>query len=80
MEQATIAKKGSYKVDLKKDQVYLFCTCGKSSNQPFCDMNAHKGTGFKPQKFSVTEDGSYFLCGCKQSKNKPFCDATHKTL
>ena len=80
MDKPTIAQKAPYKVELKAGEKYLFCTCGKSSEQPFCDKNSHKTTNFKPQVFSVEKDGSYHLCGCKQTGNKPFCDGTHNKL
>ena len=31
---------------------YWWCTCGKSSKQPFCD-GSHKGTSFTPEKFKL---------------------------
>ena len=67
------------KVSLEKGADYYFCTCGKSSNQPFCN-GSHKGTSFVPKKFSSAEGGDAYLCQCKQSKNKPYCDGTHKSL
>jgi CDGSH-type Zn-finger protein len=33
---------------------YYYCTCGMSANQPFCD-SSHKGSLFKPIKFSLDE-------------------------
>jgi len=80
MDKPTIAQKKPYPVDLKAGVKYLFCTCGKGNNQPFCDLNSHKGTGLAPKTFTVEKDGTYHLCGCKHSSNKPFCDGTHKTL
>ncbi|MEI6413514.1 MAG: CDGSH iron-sulfur domain-containing protein, partial [Pseudomonadota bacterium] len=55
---------------------YLWCACGRSKNQPFCD-NSH-GTSCVPVKFSLTEPTEVWLCGCKTSSNKPFCDGSHK--
>jgi CDGSH-type Zn-finger protein len=49
-QHPTIAKKGPIKVDLKQDETYFWCTCGKSEKQPFCD-GKHKGTEYKPLKF-----------------------------
>ena len=34
-------------VDVLEGKSYYWCTCGKSSNQPFCD-GSHKETTFKP--------------------------------
>ncbi|QSJ20529.1 CDGSH iron-sulfur domain-containing protein [Nostoc sp. UHCC 0702] len=58
---------------------YLWCSCGYSSNQPFCN-GAHKGTEFKPIKFEITEKKPVALCQCKYTNNAPFCDGYHKNL
>jgi hypothetical protein len=34
------------------DKIYRWCSCGQSLKQPFCD-NSHKGTSYKPFKFTV---------------------------
>ena len=34
-------------VEVEKDKSYYWCSCGKSSKQPFCD-GSHKGTEFTP--------------------------------
>jgi len=45
-----------------------------SRDQPFCDAS-HKGTSFKPVKFSLDEKSEKLhLCGCKLSSQAPFCD------
>ena len=56
-----------------------YCTCGESSNKPYCD-GSHKGTGFSPEIIELTEDKKVAWCGCKHSKKGSFCDGTHKTL
>jgi len=33
---------------------YYWCSCGKSSNQPFCD-GSHKGSSFSPMAVEITE-------------------------
>lgn len=63
-------------VELKAGKEYYFCTCGSSSNQPFCD-GSHAGTDFAPKSFTANEDGEAYLCQCKQTANAPFCDGTH---
>jgi CDGSH-type Zn-finger protein len=55
---------------------YLYCKCGFSKNQPFCD-GSHHGTKFKPEKFSIKRDGDYKLCNCKLNKKGVFCDNSH---
>lgn len=39
---------------------YFWCTCGQSSNQPFCN-GAHAGTEFTPMKFAL-EGKSRWRC------------------
>jgi CDGSH-type Zn-finger protein len=58
---------------------YLWCSCGKSKNQPFCD-SSHMGTGLFPVPFKIDVKKEVYLCQCKQTKNKPFCDSTHRSL
>lgn len=69
----------SITVPLTKGENYLWCACGKSKTQPFCD-GSHHGTKFKPQKFTVKRTGDVKLCNCKKSKRTPFCDDTHLNL
>ena len=76
--QPNIAAKMSVKLELDPGD-YYFCTCGKSANQPFCD-GAHKGTGFRPVLFSLSEKKSVSLCQCKQTSRQPFCDGTHSKI
>jgi sterol desaturase/sphingolipid hydroxylase (fatty acid hydroxylase superfamily)/CDGSH-type Zn-finger protein len=55
---------------------YLYCTCGFSKNQPFCD-GSHHGTKFHPVKFAIKKERSYKLCQCKLCDKAPFCDDSH---
>ena len=66
-------------VSLTKGEAYLWCACGMSKNEPFCD-GSHHGTKFKPQKFTVKRTGTTRLCNCKKSNGTPFCDDTHLSL
>lgn len=77
MAQPIIADNKPVKVSLSKDKKYYFCTCGRSSNQPFCD-GSHKDTEFTPKVFTAEKEGDAYLCACKHSDNKPYCDGTHK--
>ena len=79
MEEPKIALKLPIAVQLKKGETYHYCTCGKSSDQPFCD-GAHKDTSFTPKEFTATIDGTSHLCACKHTKNPPYCDGTHEGL
>jgi len=63
-------------VKLEANKTYYWCSCGKSKNQPFCD-GSHKGSGFEPKAFTVTESKSAWLCTCKKTGNAPYCDGSH---
>lgn len=75
--QPIVASNKPKKVTLTKDEEYYFCTCGKSSNQPFCD-GSHAGSSFTPKAFVAPESGDSYLCQCKHSADLPFCDGSHK--
>jgi len=77
MNKPIVADNKPIKVSLEKGQEYYFCTCGRSSNQPFCD-GSHKGTSFVPKAFKAEQDEEAYLCTCKHSKNQPYCDGSHK--
>jgi len=70
--------KDSITVELEAG-THLWCQCGFSKNQPFCD-GSHHGTKFKPIAFDVKKKRKVKLCNCKQSKTSPFCDNTHLEL
>ena len=63
-------------VELEPGKTYLFCQCGFSKNQPFCD-GTHHGSKFKPKPFEVKRKTKARLCNCKHSKSSPFCDDSH---
>jgi glutamate synthase domain-containing protein 2/CDGSH-type Zn-finger protein len=77
MSNPIIADNKPIAVTLKQGEEYYFCTCGRSSNQPFCD-GSHKGTSFTPKAFTTNKDEEAYLCQCKHTSNAPFCDGTHK--
>lgn len=79
MEKPKIAGRKPIEVELKKGEDYYWCTCGRSSNQPFCD-GSHKETSFTPLKFTVDKDETAHLCTGKQTKNPPYCDGSHNNL
>ncbi len=59
-------------VQLQPGQIKLWCQCGLSKNQPWCD-GSHKGTGFKPLKWVVPEkqQSIYSVCNCKYTSSPP---------
>lgn len=66
------------KVELEAGKRYAWCTCGLSTNQPFCD-GAHRAddTALTPLVFVAEKDETRYLCTCKASKNGAFCDGSH---
>eukprot|EP00002_Diphylleia_rotans_P024885 TRINITY_DN4912_c0_g1_i1.p1 TRINITY_DN4912_c0_g1~~TRINITY_DN4912_c0_g1_i1.p1 ORF type:complete len:145 (+),score=23.31 TRINITY_DN4912_c0_g1_i1:43-477(+) len=79
-EKPKIPFYGPYTRQLEVGKTYLYCTCGHSKNQPWCD-GAHKDTSFKPLKFTVEKPQSrHLLCGCKYTRSPPFCDGVHSAL
>lgn len=76
MEKAKIAANEPKMVELKPGETYAWCSCGKSSNQPFCN-GSHVGSSFTPTIFNVNEVSQAALCQCKQTKNPPYCDGSH---
>lgn len=66
-------------IQLEKGEKYLWCQCGKSKNQPFCD-GMHHGSKFKPLVFEAKRTGKVKLCNCKETKAGPFCDDAHINL
>ncbi|MBM3547233.1 MAG: cupin domain-containing protein [Alphaproteobacteria bacterium] len=66
--------------ELVAGRAYLWCSCGRSRSQPFCD-GSHKGTGFKPLVHVAKTAGEEVLfCVCKQTRTPPFCDGAHNNL
>ena len=67
---------GPIAVEVKKNKSYYWCSCGKSSKQPFCDAY-HKDTKFSPVVYKAEETKKIFFSVCKQTNNQPFCDSSH---
>ncbi len=79
MDNPVIADRKPTKVELKAGESYLWCACGRSASQPFCD-GSHRDTSFTPLKFQAEESGDAHLCMCKRTGNPPYCDGTHARL
>lgn len=79
MEDPVIVRRKPYLVELKQGKSYLWCTCGRSKTQPFCD-GSHKLTEFQPLKWVAEETGEKLLCACKHTAAQPFCDGSHNRL
>jgi CDGSH-type Zn-finger protein/mannose-6-phosphate isomerase-like protein (cupin superfamily) len=75
----TIARPKGYYFEVKAGQRYLWCACGRSATQPFCD-GSHAGSAFKPVLFEAKVDEDVIFCGCKHTGTAPFCDGAHNNL
>lgn len=74
-----IAQKSPIPVEVVEGKTYFWCSCGKSSRQPFCD-GSHKGSAFEPVKYTADTSKKVFFCGCKHSAKRPLCDGSHSKL
>lgn len=79
MDKPQVAQKKPYIIKAEKTGKIVWCACGLSKNQPFCDAS-HRGTGFQGVVADVEEGKTYLWCGCKQSGRAPLCDGTHNRL
>jgi CDGSH-type Zn-finger protein len=77
--EATIAGRAPIGVDVEAGKTYFWCSCGRSSTQPFCS-GAHRGSEFEPVAYVAGRTGRAYFCACKHSAKAPLCDGTHKTL
>jgi CDGSH-type Zn-finger protein len=77
--EAIVAQRGPFAVELRAGKTYVWCACGRSARQPFCD-GSHAPTGLVPVLFKAERDGTAYLCGCKTSQDRPFCDGSHERL
>jgi CDGSH-type Zn-finger protein/mannose-6-phosphate isomerase-like protein (cupin superfamily) len=75
---STAHRKGFYH-EIKAGTRYLWCSCGRSKTQPFCD-GSHAGSGFLPVAFKAERDEEVIFCGCKHTATPPFCDGAHSNL
>ncbi|MDX1737638.1 MAG: CDGSH iron-sulfur domain-containing protein [Alphaproteobacteria bacterium] len=74
-----IPKNAPYTVSVKEGETYMWCACGYSKNQPFCD-GSHENSGFSPVAYKAAKTRHVFFCGCKLTKRKPLCDGEHAKL
>ena len=76
MHEPVIASRKPCLIKVESGKSYFWCSCGRSSKQPFCD-GSHSGTEFTPLKYDATESKKVFFCGCKVTGNQPMCDGSH---
>ena len=78
MSEPVIADKKPSVLELEPG-TYHWCSCGRSSKQPFCD-GSHKGTDFIPMIVVIKAKEKKAFCNCKKTGTPPWCDGTHKNL
>lgn len=66
-------------IAVEAGRTYVWCACGRSRKQPFCD-GSHQGTGLTPLVYTAAKSGPAYFCGCKATRGKPMCDGSHETL
>lgn len=79
MSEPVIAARAPIAVEVEAGKTYWWCTCGRSTKQPFCD-GSHKGTDFSPMKYEAESTGKQWFCACKHTGKAPLCDGSHKVL
>jgi CDGSH-type Zn-finger protein len=79
MGEPIVAQKAPYGAPVEAGKTYWWCSCGKSTKQPFCD-GSHKGSDFAPKPYTADKDGTAWFCGCKNTLNSPLCDGSHSSL
>ncbi len=77
--EPNVVQKEPYAVEVEAGRTYVWCACGHSQNQPFCD-GSHRATSFLPLVYHAEKSGTVNFCGCKKSGNQPLCDGTHNSL
>ena len=65
-----------FAVEVEEGKNYFWCSCGKSSSQPFCD-GSHSETPFQPVKYQAETSKTVYFCGCKATAGAPLCDGSH---
>lgn len=72
-----------FKYHCKAGRAYMWCSCGWSKTQPFCDGSHHDDRykiSNRPLRFECKETKDYWFCQCKQTKVRPFCDGSHNNV
>eukprot|EP00754_Rhynchopus_humris_P018966 Rhum_TRINITY_DN14623_c8_g1::Rhum_TRINITY_DN14623_c8_g1_i1::g.104593::m.104593 len=83
--EARVYKQGPVEVKVEAGRSYLYCTCGRTKTQPFCDfshgqVNRTLGTKFEPVTYVPKETGIVRFCGCRRTGDVVICDGTHNNL
>jgi CDGSH-type Zn-finger protein len=65
-----------YRTAVIANETVLWCSCGRSQTQPYCD-GSHRGTQNRPLPYASSQDLTVAFCGCKATRQPPFCDGSH---
>jgi len=76
MSDPVRASDGPFVVEVEAGKTYMWCSCGQSKKQPFCD-GSHSGTDFTPEIYKAEETRKLSFCGCKKTGAAPICDGSH---
>lgn len=79
MTNPIVAATKPFPVEVEQGKDYWWCSCGKSSQQPFCD-GSHKGSEFTPVKVTAEKNEILYFCGCKHTKKGVLCDGSHSAI
>ena len=71
MTKGQRAGESAISVDVEQGKSYYWCSCGKSSKQPFCD-GSHKGTEFNPVAYKAEETKKMFFALVNKLTINPF--------
>jgi CDGSH-type Zn-finger protein len=66
-------------VEVEAGKAYMWCACGLSKKQPYCD-GSHGQTEFRPIFYKAETTQTVYFCNCKSTKTAPLCDGSHKKL
>lgn len=65
-----------YRADVTAGELIVWCACGRSQRQPYCD-GSHRGSEYRPLRYTLPQNLTVAFCGCKATKSPPFCDGSH---
>ena len=79
MSEPLMPSRMPYVAEVEKGKTYLWCACGRSATQPWCD-GSHQGSGIEPLRYTAKYNERVWFCGCKRSRHAPLCDGRHNKL
>ncbi len=75
-DEPICAQNSPYVIEEGETTTRMWCACGRSANQPYCD-GAHAGTSFRPVPVQVEAGKKVAWCGCRKSAQGATCDGAH---